>query len=151
MTLLVLSGDIEASPGPDRGYLNSFSFCHWNLNSTAAHNFIKMSLLQAYNSIHKFVIICLSETYLYDSYHSNDDQLSLPGYNLIRADNPNNIKRGGGCIYYRETLPAKVINFNILNECLVCELSFGGCLVYRISTIEHRASRVMNAIPFVKF
>ena len=34
-----------------------------------------MSLLQVYNSIHKFDIICLSETYLDNSYHSDDDQL----------------------------------------------------------------------------
>ena len=60
--LLLLSGDIETNLGPDPGYLNSFSFCHWNLNSIAAHNFIKMSLLQAYNAINWFDIICLSET-----------------------------------------------------------------------------------------
>ena len=36
-----------------------------------------MSLLQVYNSIHKFDIICLSETYLDNSYHSDDDQLAL--------------------------------------------------------------------------
>ena len=61
-----------------------------------------------------------------------NDQLAFPGYNLIRADKPNNLKRGGVCTYYRETLPVKIINVNILNECLVCELSFGSrcvCLV----------------------
>ena len=31
--------------------------------------------LQAYNYIHKFDIICLSETYLENSYHSDDDKL----------------------------------------------------------------------------
>ena len=78
-----------------------------------------MSLLQAHNSIHKFDIICLSETYLDNSCHSGDDQLALPGYNLIEVDNPNNIKRGGVCICYWETLPVKVINMNILNECFI--------------------------------
>ena len=62
--LLLLSGDIETNPGPDPDYLNSFSFCHRNLNGSAAHNFMKMSLLQAYNAINRFDIICLSETYL---------------------------------------------------------------------------------------
>ena len=100
MILLLLSGDIETNPGPDPGYLNSFSFCHWNLNSIAAHNFIKMSPLQACNALNRFDIICLSETYLDNSYHTDDDQLTFPGYNLIRADNPNNIKRGGVCIYH---------------------------------------------------
>ena len=98
LLFFVLSGDIEANPGPDPGQSNSFSFYHRNLNSSAAHNFIKMSLLQAYNSMHKFDVICLSENYLDNSYHTADDQLVFPGYNLIRADNPNNIKRGGVCI-----------------------------------------------------
>ena len=37
---LLLSGDIKTNPGPDPGYSNSFSFCQWNLNYIAAHNFI---------------------------------------------------------------------------------------------------------------
>ena len=72
-----------------------------------------------------FDIICLSETFLDNSYHSDDDQLGVPGYNLIRADSPNNIKGGRVCIYYRENLPAKVIYVNNVNEHLICELSFG--------------------------
>ena len=111
------TGDIETNPGPDPGYSNSFSFCHWNLNSIAACNFIKMSLLQAYKAIHRFHIIYLSETYLNNSLYTDDDQLAFPGYNLIRADNPNNTKRGGVCIYYPKFLPVKIINVNILNEC----------------------------------
>ena len=34
-------------------FCKSFSICHWNLNSITSHNFIKVSLLTAYNSIHK--------------------------------------------------------------------------------------------------
>ena len=91
-----------------------------------------MSLLQAYSAINRFHIICLSETYLDNCYHTDDEQFTFPGYNLIRAGNPNSIKRGGICIYNRDSLPVKIINLNILNECLVCELSFGShrfCLV----------------------
>ena len=61
----ILFGD--TNPDPDPSYSNSFSFCHWNLNSITPHNFIKMSLLEAYNAMHRFDIICLSETYL-DNY-----------------------------------------------------------------------------------
>ena len=64
----MLSGDTETNPGPDPGYSNSFSFYHLNLNSITAQNFTKMSLLQVYNTIHRFDIICLSETYLDNSY-----------------------------------------------------------------------------------
>ena len=90
---MLLSGDIETNPGPDPGYLNIFSFSQLNLNSIATHNFIKMSLLQAYNTMDRFDIICLSETYLDNFYQTHDDQLTFPGYSLIRAANHNNIKK----------------------------------------------------------
>ena len=40
------SGDIEPNPGPKPNSCQSFSICHWNLNSISAHNFIKLSLLK---------------------------------------------------------------------------------------------------------
>ena len=43
---------------------------------------------------------------------------------MIRADNPKNIKLGGVCIYYRETIPVKTIRINDLPECLVCEVNY---------------------------
>ena len=49
--------------------------------------------MRTYNSLHKFNIIYLSETYLDNSYHCDDDQLALPGWKLIRADYLNNIKK----------------------------------------------------------
>ena len=102
------------------------SICHWNLNSIPAHNFIKSSLLRAYISINKFDIICLSETYLDSSISSNDGNLEVPGYTLIRTDNPNNTKRGGVCIYYLNSLPLKVLDIQFLNECINFEINIGG-------------------------
>ena len=67
--LLVLCGDAEVNPGP--GHWTSLSF--WNVNSISAHNFVKVSLLEAYNAIHKFDIICFSETFPNSSLQ-NDDQ-----------------------------------------------------------------------------
>ena len=90
--LLQLSDDIELNPGPKLNCCKSFSICHWNLNSITSHNFIKASLLTAYNSIHKFDISCLSETYLNSETLSNDENLNMPGYNLIRADHLSNTK-----------------------------------------------------------
>ena len=104
------------------------SICHWNLNSTSAHNFIKLTLLRAYISINKIDIICLSETYLDSSIPSDDDNLELPGYNLVRADNPTNTKRGGVCIYYHNSLPLKVIDIQLLNEYINFEIRIGGKL-----------------------
>ena len=39
---------------PKLNFFQNLSICHWNLNITAAHNFIKVSLLIAYNPIHKY-------------------------------------------------------------------------------------------------
>ena len=81
-----------------------------------------MSLHRAYISVNKIDIICLSETYLDSSIPSDDDNLELPGYNLVRADNPTNTKRGGVCIYYHHSLPLKVIDIQFLNEYINFEI-----------------------------
>ena len=60
----ILSNDIQINPGPKLGSSQNFTVCHWNLNSIAAHNFLKINLLQVYLTVHKTDIICLSETYL---------------------------------------------------------------------------------------
>ena len=54
--------------------------------------------------------------------------MELPGYNLVRADNPTNTKRGGVCIYYHNSLPLKVIDIQFLNECIHFEKRIGGKL-----------------------
>ena len=105
-----LSGNIEKNSGPQSKLHDSFSICNWNLNSISAHNFIKLSLLRAYILINKFDIICLFETYLDSSISSNDGNLEVPGYTLVRADNPNNTKRGGVCIYFLNALPLRVLD-----------------------------------------
>ena len=68
--MLFACGDIELNPGPKKGSsCYNFSVCHWNLNSITAHNFAKTDLLQAYNTIHQYDMICLSEFYLDASEH----------------------------------------------------------------------------------
>ena len=71
-----------------------FFICHWNLNSISSHNFIKISLLRAYVSTHNFNNLCLSDTYLDSSTSSNDNNLTIPGYDLYRADHSSHVKRG---------------------------------------------------------
>ena len=39
--------DIKLNPGPRKLKINSFSICHWNLSSLAAHNFSKHTQLIA--------------------------------------------------------------------------------------------------------
>ena len=100
--LLFCCGDIEAKPGPK---YSSLTFCHWNLNGLTAHNSIKILLLQACVTQHNYDIICLSETFLNSPIESNNDRISIDGYDLIRGDHPSDSKRGGVCIYYKEHIP----------------------------------------------
>ena len=119
--LLQCHGDIELNPGPKNLKTKLFSVCHWNLNSLTAHNYSKLTQLKAYISMYKYDCICLSETYLDST--TPDNLLEIDGYNLVRADHPDNIKRGGVCIYYKESLPVRVISLPYLKEGLVLEMN----------------------------
>ena len=119
---ILLCGDVETNPGPKT--ISTLKIFHWNLNSLQAHDFIKLSSLKAFNTIHKYDVICISETFLDSTMSSDDSALEFNGYKLVRSDHPNDIKRGGIAIYYKETLPIKFLKISNLNECLICEISF---------------------------
>ena len=65
--LILLSVDVELNPGPKHVSASNISICHWNLNSISVHKYTKLFLLKAYIAVHKFDIICLSETYFNSS------------------------------------------------------------------------------------
>ena len=103
------------------------------------NSFSKVASLEAYNSIFKYDLICLGETYLGSSFPLDDSNLILNGYNLIRADHPQNVKRGGVCIYFKESLPITFFDVINLPECLLCEISYNNqkcCIIslYRSSS-----------------
>ena len=62
LLILLTNSDVETNSGPKKSHLY-FSCCHWNVNSLIAHNKLKVSLLEAYNTVHKYDFICISETY----------------------------------------------------------------------------------------
>ena len=70
-----------------------FSVCHWNLNSIATHSCIKVSLLKTYITIYNYNVISLLETYLDSSIPSDDNNMEIPSYDLIRADHTCNRRR----------------------------------------------------------
>ena len=121
-----LSVDIETNPGPSQKHQSkSFFVCHWNLNSITAHGYAKVSLLKVYITVHKMDIICLSETYLDSTIQSDNNNLEIPGHNLVRSDHPSNNKRSGVCIYYKASLPLRVIDICFLQECRIFEVLIG--------------------------
>ena len=55
----------------------------------------------------------------------------LDGYNLIWSDHPSNTKRGGVCIYYKDSLAVRLVDITSLLECLVYEVTIQnkkGCI-----------------------
>ena len=104
-----------------------------NLNSLAAHNFEKVGLLEAFNTINKFDISCVSESYLDSTFSSDNEDINIKGYKLVRADHPNNIKRGGVCAYVRESFPVWVVPNHHLRECLILEVNVRNKKGYLVS------------------
>ena len=82
----------------------------------------------------KYDFICISETYLDSTISSDNNDLNISGYNLIRADHPSNSKRGGVCIYYKESLAVQTLNNIGLPECLVCKVCLGNKTSYVVVT-----------------
>ena len=94
----------------------------------SALNFIKSSLLRAYIVIHKFDVLCLMETYLSVSISNNDGSLEVVGYNVFRADHLSHPKRGCVCIYYRNSLPVRVLSIHYLRVSINFEIIIWGKL-----------------------
>ena len=82
-----------------------------------AHN--KLSLLTAYNSALNYDLISLTETYLNSTVDPNN--LLINGYKLVRADHPDNVKRGGVCLYYRVNLTLQLVDTPYIEQCILCE------------------------------
>ena len=72
--------------------------------------------------MYKQDFICLSDTYLNSSV--SDNLLRIDGLNLARADHPSDTKIGGVCIYYKESLPVRVINLSYFEEALLLKMSY---------------------------
>ena len=142
--ILQYHGDIELNPGPRKLKTITFSNCHWNLNSLSAHNFYsfsKLTQLKAYNSIYKYDFICLSKTFL--DFSIPDHLIDIEGYKLIHADDLDNIKRGAVCIYYKESLPVRVISLPYFKEALLLEMSNNNKKVM-VSVIYHSPNQIKD-------
>ena len=49
-----------------------------------------------------FDLVCLSETFSDSTIPNDDVNIQINRYLLITADHPNDIKRGGVCIYFND-------------------------------------------------
>ena len=67
--LLIRSGNIHPYPGQTH---NQFSFCHLNLNGLMAHDKLKITLLEAYNTVYNYDVIAISESQLRSSVENTE-------------------------------------------------------------------------------
>ena len=93
---------------------------HWNLNGLAAHDYTKILLLQAYITQHNYAIIRLTETYLNSSILSDDNWITIDGYNLTRSDHPSDSKKVEFVCTINKNVPLILRDdINTLYACLV--------------------------------
>ena len=135
---ILLSGDVEENPGPDSGI---FKFCTWNLNSIVAHDFFRVSLLEAYNSVYNYDLMAITETHLDSNVDKN--KLYIDRYTFFNNNHPLNIKRGGVGLYVKDSFPAiRRPELEILPECIIFEIlldrkKYFFVLVYRSLSQSH--------------
>ena len=113
---VLLSGDVETNPGPE-----ALDFCAWNLNSITAYDSLRVSLIEAYNSVYNYDIIGIVETHLDSTVE--EDRLPLDGYSFVKDNHPQNVKRGGVGLYIKDSLASKNRSDLVtLPECIVYEI-----------------------------
>ena len=95
--MLILSGEVHENPGPTDWNLKFF---HWNLDSISACENIKISLIEAYNSVFSYDLIAISDTRLDRSISNEDIQIGGFCCDVFRSDHPSNTRIPGGvCLY----------------------------------------------------
>ena len=65
----------------------------------------------------------LSEPWLDSTSSIDSNDLSLKGYNLHRVDDPDNVEKGGVCVYYKESLAVQFLQTK-LDQYIVSEITF---------------------------
>ena len=97
------------------------------INSLVVHNFDKLTSLQAFNFIHNFDLIHISEFFLDSTFTGEELSWNFSSNKLTRLDHLNDIKRGGVSVFYRDTLPISFLNIKNLPECIIGEINQSKC------------------------
>ena len=66
----------------------------------------------------------------------DSSKLSIPGY-IVRTDHPNDQKRGGVCLYFKENLILRRLDVSYIAQCLLCEVTIENKKVYIV--VLHRS------------
>ena len=88
--------------------------------------------MEAYNTLNKFDINCLLESFLDSSILTENSDLKVNGYKMVRADHSNNIERGVFA-HIRKSLPVCNFSNSYLIEYLTLEVTINGKKGYVIT------------------
>ena len=102
------------------------------MNSLTAYNFEKVILLEAYDTLDKFDINCLLESFLDSSIVTENSNLKINGYKMVRADHSNNIERGVFA-HITKSLPVRNFSNSYLSEYLTLEVTINNKKGYVIT------------------
>ena len=106
--------------------------------------------MEAFITSNIFDLVCLSKTFLDSTITSDDVNIQINGYSLLRVDHPNNIKRGGVRTYFKESLPLIRRNdLTNIKDCLVTEINVNKENVFSPVSTGHQVKFMMNLNVFV--
>ena len=98
-------------------------FCHWNLDSIAVNDFIKIPLIEAYYSVYNYDLIALSETYLDSSITNETISLTDFSKEILTCDD---VKGGGVCLFCKDYLAVKQRKgLQVMDECTISKITIG--------------------------
>ena len=134
--VILLSGDVHKNPGP-----NSLKILHWNVNSISTDNFLRKTLIEAYNTSVKYDIIAISESGLHSSTDNHD--LLIEGYTLYRRDLPPDRNYGGVMVYVSENIASQDRkDLETLHDQLIIELNINNKRIFVSSNYrKHHADQ----------
>ena len=135
--MLLIKAGIEPNPGPSSP--PGFSFATFNIDSILARDGSKLSIIEGIDSINKFDIFGICETYLNKTVCNSKIELAGFSPDPIRSDCivTDGRPRGGVCLFFKDHIPLKHRpDLEILEECIVCEIliknkKFFYILIYR--------------------
>ena len=143
---LFICGDIKINPGHKTEHLR---FCQWNLNSLAAHDFTRISLIHSYMVQHDLHIAAFAESALSKNIPDSDIQIS--GYRAIRFDLTDSDTHGGVIIYHKSNMA--VVNrtdFPTPQYTLILELNINRKKAFFIHSYRKAGQTSTQAKNFAK-
>ena len=136
--LLLMSGTVEINPGPPSPKLKNLSFAVWNLDSLPARDFARVPLIETLQSTYDFDLFGICESML--SEKNSNEEIFISGFSPdpFRADKAPNIRNGGVCLYFKESLPIKQRNdLQKLPETIVAEIKLKKKKIFFVLSYRH--------------